>query len=119
MPTAQMDAQKWIAPCGLNCYTCSGSKNGIIAKHAKTVQKYMKGFASFAPFMAGFNPIYNDYAAFDAILNDLVNTKCEGCQSGHCINEECGIFKCSSRPKNPTLLHTVHPAPLQFEHGIG
>jgi len=55
----------------------------------------MKGFASFAPFMAGFNPIYKEYSAFEAILNDLVDAKCEGCRSGHPLNAECGIFNCA------------------------
>jgi len=94
--------KKWIAPCGLNCYTCSGNKHGIIAKNAKIMQKYMNGFSSFAPFLADFNPIYKDYTNFDAILNDLAAPNCEGCQSGNPLNQECGIFRCPKLEKQGT-----------------
>ncbi|MHA1673250.1 MAG: DUF3795 domain-containing protein [Promethearchaeota archaeon] len=87
------EAQKWIAPCGINCYVCSAHNEGVITQHAEVVRDYLKGFGKMVPAFLEIFPIYKHYDHFKAILEDLAEGKCEGCRSGNPANAACKIYK--------------------------
>ena len=83
-----------IAPCGLVCYTCTASSDGIIRSLSAQLLAMLEGYEAFAERFSGFEPRLNKYPEFLDVLRLLSEAKCQGCRSGKCPMPGCPISPC-------------------------
>ena len=83
-----------IAPCGLDCLKCVAYTNGMIQKTSKELQKLLGNFEGYAQKYSKFYPAFQDYEAFNRMLQYLAEPRCDGCRKGHCLYENCGVATC-------------------------
>ncbi|MHA1637386.1 MAG: DUF3795 domain-containing protein [Candidatus Thorarchaeota archaeon] len=83
-----------LAPCGLDCKKCVAYTNGDIQKTSKELQNLLGNFEEYAQKYSKFYPAFQDYAAFERMLQYLAKPRCDGCRKGHCLYEGCGVATC-------------------------
>ena len=90
----EMDLLRAIAPCGLVCYTCTASQDGVIRSLSAQLLDLLEGYESFAERFAGFEPRLAKYPEFVDVLRLFSEARCQGCRSGMCPMPGCPISPC-------------------------
>ena len=83
-----------LAPCGLDCKKCVAYSNGAIRKTSMELRDQLGNFEKYAQRYSKFYPVFQDYDAFERMLQYLTEPRCEGCRKGHCLYEGCGVATC-------------------------
>lgn len=69
-----------LAPCGLDCSRCAGFKSGRMSGMAGSLLADLNGYGKLAGVIKRFNPAFEDYDSFEAILRHFSNADCRGCR---------------------------------------
>ncbi len=85
---------KFIAPCGLVCYTCDHFQSGVINEAAKRLLYVLESYDRFLKEHPASRPISGRYDDFQAVLEYLANVECKGCRESKCMGSECFVAKC-------------------------
>ena len=93
--TTQEELTRWIAPCGLVCYTCTTFADGPVVQHSRELQRWLQGFAPMAKVFSAFHPALAEYPAFERVLANLAAGGCQGCRSGGCPMPDCHVGPCA------------------------
>ncbi len=83
-----------VAPCGLDCGRCLDNPESPIARHARALRSELGGLGRRAAFFATLDPAFEDYAAFERLLERLGGGGCRGCRFGECLFAECRVKDC-------------------------
>lgn len=85
-----------VAPCGLHCGKCLSNPDSPIASLARELRFELGKFAKIAPRFAGYDPVFEDYPAFERILDRLAHQgTCQGCRfGGACLFGGCKVPAC-------------------------
>ncbi len=85
-----------VAPCGLHCGHCLSNPDSPIAGLARRLRDQLGGFAKAAPRFAGYDPVFEDYGAFQRILDRFADQGgCRGCRfGGACLFGACKVPAC-------------------------
>ena len=83
-----------VAPCGLLCYTCTASKDGVIQQHSQDLIRLLENFDGFAKRFSGYEPRLKNYPEFKDVLQMLSEAGCEGCRGGTCMYPGCQVLPC-------------------------
>lgn len=86
---------KTLAPCGLNCTKCMSFADGEIKKNAIALKRLLGSFDTYAHRFSRFNPVFESYPSFKALLEFFTQAGCKGCRSGDCLYPDCGVAPCS------------------------
>ncbi len=92
MPEA--DLLQALAPCGLCCLTCTGSRHGTIQAHCAALVHLLEGFDHYAEMFADFQPALRKYPEFKEVLTALAAASCTGCRNGEPAFPGCTIAPC-------------------------
>ncbi len=88
-----------LAPCGLSCRKCFGSRAGDIKKCSDEMQKLLGNFDNYAERFSKFLPVFNNYPAFKEMLDNFSEADCKGCRKGTCKYPNCGVVECYEKKK--------------------
>ncbi len=83
-----------LAPCGLDCGRCLNHPESPISRLAGELKEELGGFGERAAFFAKLDPVFAEYAAFEAVLDRFAGAVCSGCRTGKCLLGECVPQKC-------------------------
>lgn len=83
-----------LAPCGLNCSKCMGYQQGEIQHHAQELRQLLGAFDVYAQRFSRFLPVFENYPAFQELLNFFCAADCQGCRKGACKYPHCGVITC-------------------------
>lgn len=86
---------RYVAPCGLVCYSCASFNIGPIAQHARELAHWLEGFEPFAASFTAFQPRLAVYPAFRDVLDLLASGPCHGCRSGDGCMPGCAVRACA------------------------
>jgi hypothetical protein len=86
-----------LAPCGLNCAKCMAFIKGDIKKNANEMKRLLGAFDSYARRFNRFTPVFENYPAFNALLDYFAQAGCQGCRKGECLYPNCGVAACYKR----------------------
>lgn len=85
-----------IAPCGLNCGTCCAHQGGPVQQSAKALADGLgTNFAVYAARFAAMNPVFENYAAFDELLQFFAGGSCGNCREKGCLFQDCQVTRCA------------------------
>jgi len=90
----QEELQRYIAPCGLVCYSCPAYTDGPVAQHGRALRRWLEGFGPMAAAFSAWEPALTDYPAFERVLAKLSDWGCAGCHSGGCPMADCPVGPC-------------------------
>ena len=85
---------KEIAPCGIDCSRCVSYIDGDIAKLCQSLLDHLSGFEKMAGMMKNFEPLFNNYENFIALLTHFSKASCPGCRNGAIGNTMCAAKDC-------------------------
>lgn len=85
---------KELAPCGLDCSRCVSYANGEIAALSASLLEKLSGFEKMAAVMKNFEPLFNNYEDFTALLVHFSKASCQGCRNGAVCNNMCAAKEC-------------------------
>ena len=111
-----------FSPCGKDCSRCVSYKNGQVVKLSLALKEALTNFEHKAEKQKHFNPLFNCYPDFIALLDYFSNGQCEGCRytstpspgcsirschKEHQVNfcAECPNFPCSPQMYTPELIN--------------
>ena len=84
-----------LAPCGLRCDACLARRGGEIELLSRQLRVRLGGFRAMSERFAGMEPAFEDYPAFERMLEHLGQGSCGGCRSGECLLKGCPVQACS------------------------
>jgi len=94
LPTDPAGIAARIAACGLDCGRCLSHPQSPISRHARGLLTELGDFASRAAFFARLDPVFEHYAAFEAVAKRFAAADCAGCRSGTCLLGRCTVQTC-------------------------
>lgn len=83
-----------VAACGLDCGRCLSHPGSPISRHARGLLSELGDFPARAAFFARLDPVFEHYAAFEAVAGRFAAADCGGCRSGRCLLGDCAVQKC-------------------------
>lgn len=83
-----------LAPCGLNCRKCLSCEQGQITRLATELKAALGEFDTYAERFSRFQPAFNNYPQFKALLAHLTTGACAGCRVGGQCYPGCGVIEC-------------------------
>lgn len=83
-----------LAPCGLDCSRCVSYKKGEVTRLSAKLLKALTNFEKVADRSKRFNPIFNSYPEFVAILEYFTKGNCLGCRFTDAPAPGCSIRAC-------------------------
>ncbi|MDQ7831965.1 MAG: DUF3795 domain-containing protein [Desulfovibrionaceae bacterium] len=94
LPTDRTGIAARIAACGLDCGRCLSHPQSPISRHARGLLDGLGNFAARAAFFARLDPVFEHYAAFEAVAKRFAAADCAGCRSGTCLLGHCAVQTC-------------------------
>lgn len=95
---------KSIAPCSMNCTTCTGCNYGKISYHSKELLKLLEGHEEFLDknLKEGYRHKLEEFQMFKKKLKKYATPKCSGCRNSRangCSIKGCIIPDCTKEHK--------------------
>ncbi len=94
LPTDRATIAARVAACGLDCGRCLSHPASPISRLSRELLAELGNFGARAAFFAHMDPVFNDYAAFEAVAKRFAGADCGGCRSGRCLLGNCAVRKC-------------------------
>gem|GEM_PF-312043 len=94
LPSDRQGVTARLAACGLDCGRCLSHPQSPISRHAQGLLTELGGFAARAAFFARIDPIFESYAAFEAVAKRFAAADCAGCRTGRCLLGHCIVQTC-------------------------
>ncbi len=94
IPTDRAGIVARLAACGLDCGRCLSHPGSPISRHARGLLDELGNFAARAAFFARLDPVFEHYAAFEAVAKRFAAADCTGCRSGTCLLGNCAVQTC-------------------------
>ncbi|MGI6375081.1 MAG: DUF3795 domain-containing protein [Anaerolineae bacterium] len=90
------ELRRYIAPCGLVCYSCPAFTGGPVAQHSRGLIRWLQGFGPMAAAFSSWDTALAEYPAFERVLTHLAEWGCAGCHDGGCPMPDCPVGPCAA-----------------------
>lgn len=94
LPVDRAGIVRRVAACGLDCGRCLSHPASPISRLSRELLAELGNFGARAGFFAHMDPVFNAYAAFEAVAKRFAGADCEGCRSGRCLLGDCSVQRC-------------------------